>query len=474
MLARVQYEENRPAHLLLHSRDKQLKVRRMQGISPCLATYGERERRESSQLDARQLRRTCAEAAAPVLPVRRRGRSATPHPHSAAQSFPPPLRLLLCVVLLFCFVLLLRAAPAVLTPAWGGGDTGDEGGRGRGGRPAGPAAARPALLRGPGGRGARVQPRRGAGRRARCPAGAPRLPAPGAAALRPRTRRGGAGPARRGGAADDAKVCARPPSGGCRRASAFHEAVRGNRHSGRLRIEGLLCRLTLSSEDVQADLRFTEGSDKGLQCIVVSAVAEGCELEKVLPLSLDLGDVGRCWSHLFHAAACCRCTQIWPGSPLQQDCNMASCCRTVTRRSWQAGQAASSGLRVTEYWSPTSQLVLSEQALHAGRISVLMSAMLLTWQAGIRPGQRLLALSDPVRNSEMWKLDKPNVALSRVRDAIRLRRAPTLDLILSAEPVSGAAAPQPQSTASAATGSTGLLDRIAGGALASFLSFITY
>ena len=100
--------------------------------------------------------------------------------------------------------------------------------------------------------------------------------------------------------------------------------------------------------------------------------------------------------------------------------------------------------------------------------------MLLTWQAGIRPGQRLLALSDPVRNSEMWKLDKPNVALSRVRDAIRLRRAPTLDLILSAEPVSGAAAPQPQPTASAATGGTGLLDRIAGGALASFPSFITY
>ena len=39
VLARVQYEENRPAHLVLHTRDKQLKVRRMQGISPCVATY---------------------------------------------------------------------------------------------------------------------------------------------------------------------------------------------------------------------------------------------------------------------------------------------------------------------------------------------------------------------------------------------------------------------------------------------------
>ena len=38
VLARVQYEENRPAHLVLHTRKKQLKVRRMQGISPCVAT----------------------------------------------------------------------------------------------------------------------------------------------------------------------------------------------------------------------------------------------------------------------------------------------------------------------------------------------------------------------------------------------------------------------------------------------------
>ena len=39
VLARVHYEENRPAHLVLHTRDKPLKVRRMQGISPFVATY---------------------------------------------------------------------------------------------------------------------------------------------------------------------------------------------------------------------------------------------------------------------------------------------------------------------------------------------------------------------------------------------------------------------------------------------------
>ena len=41
VLTRVQYEENRPAHLVLHTGDKQLKVRRMQGISPGVATYAQ-------------------------------------------------------------------------------------------------------------------------------------------------------------------------------------------------------------------------------------------------------------------------------------------------------------------------------------------------------------------------------------------------------------------------------------------------
>ena len=39
VLARVRYEENRPAHLVSHTRDKQLQVRRMEGI-----LQGERER----------------------------------------------------------------------------------------------------------------------------------------------------------------------------------------------------------------------------------------------------------------------------------------------------------------------------------------------------------------------------------------------------------------------------------------------
>ena len=48
VLARVQYEENRPAHLVLHTRDKQLKVRRMhkktyrhRGARPATSDYWE-------------------------------------------------------------------------------------------------------------------------------------------------------------------------------------------------------------------------------------------------------------------------------------------------------------------------------------------------------------------------------------------------------------------------------------------------
>ena len=55
VLARVQYIENRPAHLVLYSREKQLKVRRMQGISPCVATVNTyRCRSRPSQVRAKR------------------------------------------------------------------------------------------------------------------------------------------------------------------------------------------------------------------------------------------------------------------------------------------------------------------------------------------------------------------------------------------------------------------------------------
>ena len=58
-------------------------------------------------------------------------------------------------------------------------------------------------------------------------------------------------------------------------------------------------------------------------------------------------------------------------------------------------------------------------------------------------GQRLYEISDPIRADEMWVLnDRPSVRF--VRDALTMRRAPTIDLVLSrmpeAEPVSPPAA----------------------------------
>lgn len=52
-------------------------------------------------------------------------------------------------------------------------------------------------------------------------------------------------------------------------------------------------------------------------------------------------------------------------------------------------------------------------------------------QEGVRPGQRLLALSDPIRGADMWPITPSTSSLSRVRDAFKLRRAPTVDLVLS-------------------------------------------
>ena len=48
----------------------------------------------------------------------------------------------------------------------------------------------------------------------------------------------------------------------------------------------------------------------------------------------------------------------------------------------------------------------------------------------MRPGQRLLALSDPIRTDEEWEIT-PTTSLSRIRDAIQFRRPPSLRILLS-------------------------------------------
>ncbi len=51
-------------------------------------------------------------------------------------------------------------------------------------------------------------------------------------------------------------------------------------------------------------------------------------------------------------------------------------------------------------------------------------------QAGIRPGQQLLSISDPIRNDEVWKISI-ETKLSRVRDALQFRSPPTVNLQLT-------------------------------------------
>jgi hypothetical protein len=61
--------------------------------------------------------------------------------------------------------------------------------------------------------------------------------------------------------------------------------------------------------------------------------------------------------------------------------------------------------------------------------------------AGVRPGMRLLKISDPVRLNELWHLGERS-SLKYVQDAVRLRRGGTIVLVL-APPAEGGAAAAP-------------------------------
>lgn len=53
--------------------------------------------------------------------------------------------------------------------------------------------------------------------------------------------------------------------------------------------------------------------------------------------------------------------------------------------------------------------------------------------SGLRVGQQLLAISDPVRQNEMWQLND-RASFRFVRDAFRMRRWPTIELVVTSEP----------------------------------------
>jgi hypothetical protein len=55
-------------------------------------------------------------------------------------------------------------------------------------------------------------------------------------------------------------------------------------------------------------------------------------------------------------------------------------------------------------------------------------------QEGIRPGQQLLSISDPIRNDEAWEISI-ETKLSRVRDALQFRSPPTISLQLTSSSI---------------------------------------
>lgn len=68
---------------------------------------------------------------------------------------------------------------------------------------------------------------------------------------------------------------------------------------------------------------------------------------------------------------------------------------------------------------------------------------------GLRVGQQLLEMSDPVRLGERWELND-RVSLRFVKDAIRMQRGASIEFVLSAEPIPDAAEADWQAAAAAA------------------------
>lgn len=122
---------------------------------------------------------------------------------------------------------------------------------------------------------------------------------------------------------------------------------------------------------------------------------------------------------------------------------------TANRRGWQTRLVLASGSgqpTTTEQQIslsldlPTSeaQTTIRFSSVSVGRGTAIVVAAVAAGSsaeaAGVHPGQQLLALSDPIRADETWKLNE-RASLRYVRDAVRMRRADYLVLELSVEPL---------------------------------------
>mmetsp|Transcript_40113 Transcript_40113/g.103823 ORF Transcript_40113/g.103823 Transcript_40113/m.103823 type:complete len:285 (-) Transcript_40113:213-1067(-) len=143
--------------------------------------------------------------------------------------------------------------------------------------------------------------------------------------------------------------------------------------------------------------------------------------------------------------------------------------RLLVRGGGEGGQDAGAAARVADtevddgllrVEIPTSDV---RQSIRVGGIAVgrgrgvaitVVAPESEAYQAGLREGCRLVAISDPARAGEMWVLNE-RVSLRFVRDSLRMRIAPTITLVVEppSEEWAAAAAEQAKARREAAAAS---------------------
>jgi len=72
-----------------------------------------------------------------------------------------------------------------------------------------------------------------------------------------------------------------------------------------------------------------------------------------------------------------------------------------------------------------------------GKDVVLVSEVALdssALEAGVVPGIRLMAISDPIREDEIWYLDGNSTSVGKIRQILRLRRSSTVRMVFRQDP----------------------------------------
>lgn len=109
--------------------------------------------------------------------------------------------------------------------------------------------------------------------------------------------------------------------------------------------------------------------------------------------------------------------------------------RALTR---STNQTMHTVLRSVELPTADVQAAVQLMGLRQGRGTVIVIASVepgsAAAAAGVKPGQQLLTVSDPIRREEDWQINGQS-SLRYVRQAIRMRVADTISLTLTAQPI---------------------------------------